>query len=87
MRQPYLDETFVGGPSGAFLLRPARELRLRASGRTELGEAILYSTHPGMFAAAAERAGFARLGGGADDPLRRRLLLLLPAGARARSTW
>ncbi len=63
MRQPYLGETFVGRPSGAFLLRPGSELRLRTSGRTELAEAILYCTHPEMFGAAAERRAFARVAG------------------------
>ena len=61
MRQPYLDETFLGGPAGAWLLRAGARHRLRTSGRTTLGEAILYSTQPGMFAAPAEQAGFDRV--------------------------
>jgi myo-inositol-1(or 4)-monophosphatase len=61
MRQPYLDETFVGEPSGAWLLRAGTRLGLRASGRTDLGEAILYSTHPGLFADPREQAGFDRV--------------------------
>ena len=61
MRQPYLDETFLGGPSGAWLLRAGSRLPLRASGRTSLGEAILYSTHPRLFADPAEQAGFDRV--------------------------
>jgi len=61
MRQPYLDETFVGGPSGASLRRGGAESPLRTSGRSALGEAILYSTHPDMFTAASDRAGFARV--------------------------
>jgi myo-inositol-1(or 4)-monophosphatase len=60
MRQPYLDETFVGAPSGAWLQRAGTKLRLRTSRRT-LGEAILYSTHPGLFADAGEQAGFDRV--------------------------
>ena len=59
MRQPYLGETFVGGPAGAYLRRDGAETRLRASGRTALGEAILYCTHPSMFAAPGLAAGFA----------------------------
>ena len=56
MRQPYLDETFLGGPSGAWLLRARRAARRSAPrASTSLGEAILYSTQPGMFADPAER--------------------------------
>jgi myo-inositol-1(or 4)-monophosphatase len=61
MRQPYLDETFAGGPAGAVLRRAGAETPLRTSGRTALGEAILYATHPDMFAAASDREGFARV--------------------------
>ena len=61
MRQPYLDETFLGGPSGAWLLRAGSRLPLRASGKASLGEAILYSTHPRLFADPAEQAGFDRV--------------------------
>ena len=57
MYQPYLQEIFVGGPAGAVLRRPGSEIRLRTSGRTVIGEAVLYSTHPGMF-------GRKRCGGG-----------------------
>ena len=35
MRQPYLDETFLGGPSGAWLLRAGARHPLRTSGKTE----------------------------------------------------
>jgi myo-inositol-1(or 4)-monophosphatase len=62
VRQPYLDETFVGGPAGAFLLRAGERRPLATSGRTELGGAILYATHPGMFSDPAIRAGFERVG-------------------------
>jgi myo-inositol-1(or 4)-monophosphatase len=61
MRQPYLDETFVGGPSGAWLLRGGSRLPLRVSGKASLEEAILYSTHPGMFPDPAGRKGFDRV--------------------------
>ena len=60
-RQPYLDETFIGGPTGAFLIRAGKTLPLASSGRRDLGEAILYSTQPGMFRAPREQAGFARV--------------------------
>ena len=56
MRQPYLDETFVGGPAGAFLLRAGDARgRCATSGRTELAEAILYS-HPSRHVRATRRA-------------------------------
>ena len=58
MHQPYLGETFVGGPGGAVLNRGGEERRLRASGRTALAEAVLYSTHPSMFAGPELRPGF-----------------------------
>ncbi|MFO1210318.1 MAG: inositol monophosphatase family protein [Amaricoccus sp.] len=61
MRQPYLDETFTGSPSGAFLRRAGTATPLRSSGRTDLAEAILYCTHPSMFATEPDRAGFARV--------------------------
>ncbi len=84
MRQPYLGETFVGGPAGAFLRREGVETRLRASGRTEVGEAILYCTHPSMFATPGLRAGFEAVSAAVRmSRYRRRLLFILPAGARA----
>jgi histidinol phosphatase-like enzyme (inositol monophosphatase family) len=62
VRQPYLDETFVGGPAGGHMLRGGVRTPLVASGRTDIGEAVLYSTHPGMFGEPALRAGFERVG-------------------------
>jgi histidinol phosphatase-like enzyme (inositol monophosphatase family) len=61
VRQPYLSETFVGSPGGAFLVTPAATTRLATSGRPYLGGAILYSTQPGMFADPGEQAGFDRV--------------------------
>ncbi len=61
MRQPYLDETFLGDPSGAWLLRAGSRSPLRTSGKTDLDEAILYSTQPRLFADAGEMAGFDRV--------------------------
>jgi myo-inositol-1(or 4)-monophosphatase len=61
MRQPYLEETFLGSPSGAWLVRGGARVPLRASARESIGEAILYSTQPRMFADPAEQAGFDRV--------------------------
>jgi myo-inositol-1(or 4)-monophosphatase len=62
MRQPYLDETFVGDPTGAWLLRGGSRVALRSSGKAILDEAILYSTRPPSdFADPAERRGFERV--------------------------
>ncbi len=63
--QPYLGEIFVGGPAGAALHHGGAARPLATSGRTEIGEAILYATHPDMFTAEADRAGFARVSGAA----------------------
>ena len=46
MRQPYLDETFLGDPSGASLLRAGLRRRCAPRAGPRLGDAILYSTHP-----------------------------------------
>ncbi len=59
MCQPFTGETFVGGPEGAFLLRGGARTPLRASGRTDLGGAILMTTHPDILGAA--RPGFDRV--------------------------
>jgi myo-inositol-1(or 4)-monophosphatase len=61
VRQPYLSETFVGSAAGAFLVTLEATTRLASSGRTDLGDAILYSTQPGMFAYPGEQAGFDRV--------------------------
>jgi histidinol phosphatase-like enzyme (inositol monophosphatase family) len=62
VHQPYLDETFVGAPSGAILRGRGAEHRLQTSGRTTLSEAVLYSTHPSMFVDEA-KAGFDAVSG------------------------
>ncbi|MFC6880946.1 MULTISPECIES: inositol monophosphatase family protein [Actinomadura] len=63
LRQPYLRETFgaVGG-DGTFE-GPGGRVPLRARRTGALGDAVMYSTHPSMFAADGERAAFERLAG------------------------
>lgn len=61
MNQPYTRERFAGSRLGAQLRSPegTRELATRHCERIE--GAVLYTTHPDMFASAEERAGFERL--------------------------
>lgn len=61
VHQPYLEETFVGTPQGAWLARRGERLPLRTRDTPRLAEAILYCTHPGMFPAAEELAAFERV--------------------------
>lgn len=58
MHQPYLDETFVGTPDGAWLERAGERRALRSRQESRLGDAILYCTHPSIFPTAAELAAF-----------------------------
>jgi histidinol phosphatase-like enzyme (inositol monophosphatase family) len=61
LAQPVLEEVFFGGPSGSWLIKPERRDRLRSRACTSLAQAVLASTHPGMFS--GERAAaFAALG-------------------------
>lgn len=59
LAQPVLEEVFLGGPSGSWLIKADGRERLKSRGRTALSAAVLVSTHPDMFAggrAAAFRA-------------------------------
>jgi histidinol phosphatase-like enzyme (inositol monophosphatase family) len=47
--QPYLDETFVGGPGGARLIRGGRTRPLRVRACSDLDEAVLMTTDPALF--------------------------------------
>lgn len=60
MHQPFTGETFTGGPDGSFLTRAGQTTRLAVSGRTDLGDAILFSTHPDILGADT-RPGFDRV--------------------------
>jgi histidinol phosphatase-like enzyme (inositol monophosphatase family) len=53
--QPYLDEVFVGGPEGSRLIARGREMRLTARACPALGEAVIATTDPGLFADAEAR--------------------------------
>lgn len=61
MRQPLLDETWVGSAAGAFLLAGGRRSPLKVSGTQELADAILCCTHPEMFRTESESQSFRRL--------------------------
>ena len=61
MRQPYVDETFVGSALGAELRRGGLASPLKTRGATRLRDAIVCVTDPALFEAAEERAAFERL--------------------------
>jgi histidinol phosphatase-like enzyme (inositol monophosphatase family) len=50
--QPYLDEIFVGGPSGAWMLKGMDETPLRARPCAHLNEALIATTDPDLFTGA-----------------------------------
>ncbi|HEY0600518.1 histidinol-phosphatase [Brevundimonas sp.] len=50
--QPYLDEIFLGGPSGARLLQGGGETPLRARPCASLSEALIATTDPNLFTGA-----------------------------------
>lgn len=62
MHQPFTGETYLADPeSGSRHYHNGRETRLRTRADATLGDAILYSTDPLMFADPALKAGFDRL--------------------------
>ncbi|HEV2423527.1 MAG TPA: histidinol-phosphatase [Terriglobia bacterium] len=58
MHQPYVPETFVGSPLGAFERRAGRERPLRTRTCASLREAVVCTSHPDLFARSEERAAF-----------------------------
>lgn len=58
--QPYLDEIFVGGPSGAWLLRAHAETPLAVRSCKTLAEAVISTTDPDIFDA-RERTAWAQV--------------------------
>lgn len=50
MHQPYLQETFGGSSTGAFLQRGSERRPIATRGTGDLRDATLYCTHPSMFA-------------------------------------
>ena len=50
--QPYLDEIFLGGPSGARLLKGGTETPLAVRSCAHLNEALIATTDPGLFTGA-----------------------------------
>ncbi len=66
MHQPYLGETFLGDGSdspdrGAWFRRVGTTTPIRSRRKTELRDAILYSTHPSMFESESSRSAFERV--------------------------
>ncbi|NJC40972.1 histidinol phosphatase-like enzyme (inositol monophosphatase family) [Brevundimonas alba] len=47
--QPYLDEIFIGGPSGARLIKGADETPLRVRACAHLNDALIATTDPDLF--------------------------------------
>ena len=47
--QPVLEEVFLGGPTGSWLIKPERRERLRRRDCRTLASAVLACTHPDMF--------------------------------------
>ena len=58
--QPYLDEIFLGGPSGARLLRDGTETALRTRACPALSDALIATTDPDIFVG-ADREAWTRL--------------------------
>ena len=54
--QPVLEEVFFGTSSSSWLIKPDSRDRLRARQCTELGNAVLASTHPDLFDTDTRRA-------------------------------
>jgi myo-inositol-1(or 4)-monophosphatase len=61
MHQPCLGETFLGGAGGAWMRRAGKEMAVRTRQRSGLSSAILYCTHPSMFATDEDRRRFERV--------------------------
>jgi len=58
--QPYLDEIFLGGPSGARLLRHGSDTRLKTRACPALSDALIATTDPDIFVG-ADREAWTRL--------------------------
>jgi len=61
MSQPFTGETFVGGPGGSVYERGGTAISLRASGRTELRNARLFTTTPVLFDTEVRRRAWSGL--------------------------
>jgi len=58
MHQPYLQETFTGSAAGAFIRRGKSVQAIATRTTQKLEAAILYCTHPSIFATASDREAF-----------------------------
>ncbi len=60
VHQPFIGETFYGDGRGAWLRAGGAAVEMRARATRDIADAVLYCTHPSMFAA-AELAAFERV--------------------------
>ena len=58
MHQPYVAETFLGSPLGAFVRRGGQDRPLRTRVCASLREAVVCTSHPDLLARREERAAF-----------------------------
>jgi myo-inositol-1(or 4)-monophosphatase len=63
MHQPFIRETFFAGSRGAWLKSGKRVKRMRTSATSEIGDAVLYSTHPSLFSGKGELKAFKNVEG------------------------
>ncbi len=61
VHQPFLGETFFGRRRGSLFKSAGETSPLRTRATERLADALLYSTHPTMFALPAERAAYERI--------------------------
>ncbi len=61
VHQPYLGETFIGTPAGAWIRRDGERRELRTHREVRLADSILYCTHPSIFPMPTELADFERV--------------------------
>lgn len=61
MSQPFIGETFIGGPEGSFYRRADRTERLATSGCTTIGAARLFTTTPDLFDTGERQAAWSAL--------------------------
>ncbi len=61
MSQPFIGETYTGGPGGSFYRRADDQIRLATSGCTALGAARMFTTTPELFDTTERQAAWSAL--------------------------